>query len=100
MQTNNRVQSADVLIEVEPAEDLSVSIQLGEEQLSTEGMQAYLKATIFGVLDVFLAGRVPPIRNVHLKIVEVTVDPVGASPYAFRMAGRIAGGKIFPDKAM
>jgi hypothetical protein len=63
-------------------------------------MQTYVKATIIGVLDVFLAGRVPPMRNVDLKIVEVKVHPVGASAYAFRMAGRIAAGKIFPDRAM
>jgi hypothetical protein len=100
MRASGRVQSADVLIEVEPAEDFSVSIELSREQLATEGIHEYVKATIFGVLDVFLAERTPPLREVHLTILEVKVYPVGASMRAFRQAGRIAAGKIFPDRAM
>ena len=89
-----------MLIEVEPAEVFSVSIELGQEQPSTEGMPAYVKATIFGVLDVFLAERMPPLRKVRLKILEVKVYPVGANARAFRLAGRLAAGKIFRDRAL
>ena len=55
----------------------------------------YIQSAIFGVLDVFLVEAWPnSLRNIRVTLLDLTIDPLEASDFAFRMAGRDAARKV------
>jgi hypothetical protein len=67
--------------------------------LSAEG-QDFLKAAVFGLLDVVLTAGYLPLRDFALRVVEVDSHPIDSSIMAFRKAGRDAGRKLLQEMGL
>jgi hypothetical protein len=85
---------AQIEIAVEPAEQLSVEVELPEEQRFAMERDGYLEEAVFGILDVLMTGETAPLRNVQIRIVGAKIHPVDSSRMAFRLAGRDAAKKV------
>lgn len=86
-----RQQQATVVVELHPAESLSVN--LGQYEFNIEHCEL-AEATVMGILDVLLTSGMLPMKSVVIKIIELQIDPVLATANAFRMAGRDAALKV------
>ena len=88
------IEYARVVFEVAPADEFAVS---GPAAPLPEGCQDFLKANVFGLLDVVLTAGYFPLRNFALRVVEVDCHPIDSSSAAFRKAGRDAGRKLLQE---
>jgi hypothetical protein len=92
-----RCDYARVVVEAEPANQFSVIGPTGP--LTTEG-ELFLRAAVYGVLDVVLTAEPFPLRDFALRIVEIQSHPVDSSIMAFRRAGRDAGKKLLQEAGL
>ncbi len=93
----NHIQDAQVILSVAPDEDLSVSVEMEHPLESVEHGEDYLRAAVFGVLDVLLVEARPSVRHVRVTILDLVVHPTNSSVHAFRMAGRDAARKVLVE---
>ena len=87
------LQIAHVRLLVEPADAFSVSIEVPGLDAMLDGA-SYARAAVLGFLDVVLVAEPLPLRNIRVRVIELTIDPVSSSVAAFHMAGRAAGKRL------
>lgn len=85
-----RLEVARVRLAVEPADAFAASIEVQDLDRIIGGT-SFARAAVFGFLDIVLLAEPLPIRNVHVRVLELIIDPVSSSELAFRRAGRAAG---------
>lgn len=87
-------ERAGLGLEVEPAEEFAAELAI--EQATADEVE-YAKAAMLGFLDVVMANTPSPLRDVRVRVVELSVDPVASSEMAFRKAGRQAARKVMEE---
>ncbi len=85
-------ERAGVRVLVEPADRLKVV--LGSVRRTDESYRLFAEAAVMGLLDVLLAVKPNPVRDVRISILRLDIDPIESSQSAFRNAGRDAGFKV------
>ena len=83
-----KLEVAAVSFVVEPSVAFSVSVEVSE---GSSELAAFVRAAVFGFLDVVLVADPMPVRNILVRVVNIEVDPIDSSIVAFRRAGRAAG---------
>lgn len=85
-----RWEFARVVVNAEPSPSFSAQC---DPRVSVEH-EEFVRAAIFGMLDVLLVADPAPLREVCLRVVEVDVHAMDSSTIAFRRAGRDAATKL------
>jgi Elongation factor G, domain IV len=87
-------ERAGLVLEVGPADEFTVEL-VGEQAGGDE--REYANAAALGFLDVAMVSTPFPLRDVRVRVVELSVDPVASSQMAFRKAGRQAARKVIEE---
>lgn len=87
-------ERAGLVLEVGPSDEFTVEL-VGEPAGADE--REYANAAVLGFLDVAMVSTPFPLRDVRVRVVELSVDPVASSPMAFRRAGRQAAHEIIEE---
>jgi hypothetical protein len=83
-----------VVVEAEPSSAFALECAPGIVGSENE---TYMRSAVLGVLDMLLTADPYPLRDVLLRVVEVSSHPVDSSSIAFRRAGRDAGRKLLNE---
>ena len=89
-------ERAGLVVEVSPADKFTVELP-GE--LADVDNRAYARAAVLGFLDVAIVSTPLPLREVRVRVVELSVDPVASSELAFRKVGREVARKVIEELA-
>jgi hypothetical protein len=92
-----RCEYGRIVVEAQPADQFAVSGPTGPLSIDEED---YVRAALFGILDVLLTAEPFPLRDINLVVVEIHPHPVDSSVMAFRKAGRDAGTKLLREAGL
>lgn len=89
-----RYDFARVRIRFEPCAALEVA---PFEMPTHQDSPAFVRATIFGILDVLATYEKQPVLGTRVSILDLKIDEVNSNERAFRLAGRSAAAKALEE---
>jgi hypothetical protein len=93
--TGPRLEYGRIVVEARPASVFSAewSVDVGRGADDEE----FIRAAVFGVLDVVLGAEPYPLKNVAVRVLEIEAHEIDSSRMAFRRAGQDAGRKLLNE---